>query len=190
MSFIERWDMVERLLREAEEALRTPPRDAANGHARVQGAQAEVARLRQQHQGAVEALREVVRIGTAPRDSMLSTARQYRERGQAMVDVASTEVVPAEQPRGAVEVHCDACGDPTGSLHDTDAGQQVCPDCYTLTLKVERDAARKQLREAVEIDRAARAVVKAWLAGPPLGKGALGLALHRLNDALGGTAAR
>jgi Zn finger protein HypA/HybF involved in hydrogenase expression len=163
MSFIERWDMVERLLREAEEALRTPPRDAANGHARVQGAQAEVARLRQQHQGAVEALREVVRIGT---------------------------VVPAEQPRGAVEVHCDACGDPTGSLHDTDAGQQVCPDCYTLTLKVERDAARKQLREAVEIDRAARAVVKAWLAGPPLGKGALGLALHRLNDALGGTAAR
>jgi uncharacterized Zn finger protein (UPF0148 family) len=42
--------------------------------------------------------------------------------------------------------HCDACGDPTASLHDTDAGQQVCPDCYTLTLKVERDAARKQLR--------------------------------------------
>jgi hypothetical protein len=53
---VERWDMVERLLREAEEALRTPPRDAANGHARVQGARAEVARLRQQHQGAVEAL--------------------------------------------------------------------------------------------------------------------------------------
>jgi coenzyme F420-reducing hydrogenase beta subunit len=46
--------------------------------------------------------------------------------------------------------HCDACGDPTGSLHDTDAGQQVCPDCYTMTLKVERDAARKQFRGAVE----------------------------------------
>jgi chromosome segregation ATPase len=53
MSPVERWDMVERLLREAEEALRTPPRDAANGHARVQGAQAEVARLREQHRRAV-----------------------------------------------------------------------------------------------------------------------------------------
>jgi coenzyme F420-reducing hydrogenase beta subunit len=52
--------------------------------------------------------------------------------------------------------HCDACGDSTASLHDTDAGQQVCPDCYTLTLKVERDAARKQLRGAVDALEAVR----------------------------------
>jgi len=39
---VDRLPMVERLLVEAEEALRTPPRDAARGHARVQGALALV----------------------------------------------------------------------------------------------------------------------------------------------------
>jgi uncharacterized Zn finger protein (UPF0148 family) len=62
--------------------------------------------------------------------------------------------------------HCDACGDPTASLHDTDAGQQVCPDCYTMTLKVERDAARKQLRGAVEDADRLREVLRAVLMEP------------------------
>jgi hypothetical protein len=64
----QRWDVAEQLLREAERALRTPPRDAANGHARVQGAQAEVARLRQQHQGAVEAIRAARDAARTPDD--------------------------------------------------------------------------------------------------------------------------
>jgi hypothetical protein len=55
MSVSARWDMAEQLLREAEEALRRPPRNAAKGHARVQGAQAELAWLRQQQQEAVDA---------------------------------------------------------------------------------------------------------------------------------------
>jgi hypothetical protein len=49
----------------------------------------EVERLSRQLAGAVGALRGVVRIGTAPRDSMRSNTRQYQERGQAMVDVAN-----------------------------------------------------------------------------------------------------
>lgn len=60
MSVSGRWDMAEQLLREAEEALGRPPRDAGTGHARVRGAQAELAWLRQQQQGAVEALEEIV----------------------------------------------------------------------------------------------------------------------------------
>lgn len=55
MSLIGHWDALERALSEAERALRTPPRDAAQGYARVQWAQTEFARVRQQHQGAVDA---------------------------------------------------------------------------------------------------------------------------------------
>jgi hypothetical protein len=66
--------------------------------------------------------------------------------------------------------HCGACGDPTASLHDTDAGQQVCPDCYTMTLKVERDAARKQLRGAVSREHAVQAI--GWLSAEVVVHGA------------------
>jgi len=41
-------------------------------------------------------------------------------------------------------------------------------------------------QDTEKIERAARAVVKAWLAGPRLGEGDLGFTLHLLKDALGG----
>jgi hypothetical protein len=43
----------------------------------------------EQLQRAIDALREIVRIGTVSRDSMRSKVRDYEARGQAMVDVAS-----------------------------------------------------------------------------------------------------
>jgi hypothetical protein len=43
----------------------------------------------EQLRGAVEALREIVRIGSEPRDSMRSKYRDCRERGQAMLDAAT-----------------------------------------------------------------------------------------------------
>jgi hypothetical protein len=56
MNVLGHWDALERALSEAERALRTSPREAAQGHARVQWAQTELVRVRQQHRGAVEAL--------------------------------------------------------------------------------------------------------------------------------------
>ncbi len=52
MDLSKHWDMAERLLGEAEQALSTPPRDAATGFHRVQGALGEVRLLRQQLEGA------------------------------------------------------------------------------------------------------------------------------------------
>lgn len=39
--------------------------------------------------GAVEALREIVRIGSKPRDSMTWNRRECEARGQAMIDAAN-----------------------------------------------------------------------------------------------------